>query len=428
LKDVAGDGKTSMPATEKPNASASRLRQKGRQIIRAVEGVPVLGSLFTDKSVRSGLFAFALTRAIVIFLFVVTMQIGFVYGPRPVGEFQEVTLTLHHIPFAQTMQAIARRADGNWYIGIATEGYERLPFEASTQHNWTFFPLYPLIVRLVSTVTGDPVLTGLALANIFLLLALILLHKTTLAFGYEEEDARRTVLYLAAFPTSYFFSLFMTESLFLLLVVASFYSARRERWWLAGVCGALASATRVSGILLLPVLAVLYWQQHGRQFKSNVLGLLIIPTGLLAFMVYLHSITGNAFAFKDVQVAWGRKPGLFIVPLLKYLVDPLRIVDGWDFKIINFLAAMLAFTCALLLLKRRQWALGLFTLACVILPLSSQLLQSLGRYVLVIFPVFMTLALMGRSPRVDRLVVALFFSLLTLMTILNAAHWNLAMS
>jgi hypothetical protein len=54
----------------------------------------------------------------------------------------------------------------------------------------------------------------------------------------------------------------MTESLFVLLTVASFYAAKREHWWAAGLIGLCASATRVTGVLLLPSLLVLSWQMY----------------------------------------------------------------------------------------------------------------------------------------------------------------------
>ena len=103
----------------------------------------------------------------------------------------------------------------------------------------------------------------------------------------------------------------LPESLFLLLTVASYYFAKSERWWLAGICGALASVTRTSGILLLPALAVLFWEtyrpalqlRNARTWRKEALALLLVPLGLFAFMIYLHFLTGNAFAFKGAMAA-----------------------------------------------------------------------------------------------------------------------------
>lgn len=417
-----------MPATEETGTFVSSIRRRCAKVRRAAEDAPLFGRILRDKSVRSALTTFALTRAMVFILFIATAHAALMNEPRTPSGLQEIEISLYKIPFARDLRALALRGDGGWYFGIAREGYEHRPFDASAQHNWAFFPLYPLLVRLVTTLTGDPLPTGVALSNLFLLLALCLLHKTTLAWGFDEADADRAILYIACYPMSYFFSLFMTESLFLLLTVWSFYAARRERWWLAGVLGALASATRLSGILLLPILLILYWQQHGKRLSRSVLWLFLIPSGLLAFTLYLYSITGNAFAFRDVQGAWARRPGLFLLPLYEYIKDPLNIAQSWDFRLMNFAAAMLVFVCAFILIKRREWSLGLYTLASVILPLSSSQLQSTARYSLVIFPVFIVLAVAGRTPRADRTILVLFVTLLSLMTVLFAAHFSLALS
>src|SRR5262249_49076247 len=158
-------------------------------------------------------------------------------------------------------------------------------------HNWAFFPLFPLLLRGAAKITGEYPLTGMALSNLFFFLALIVVYKSAAAFGYDGcGDA--TVFFIAAFPVSYFFSLAQTESLFLLLTAASLYAARRDYWWIAGACGALASATRLAGIFLLIPLAILWWQRtgealHGRNLRSrvNVLALVFMPGGLVAFMI-----------------------------------------------------------------------------------------------------------------------------------------------
>jgi hypothetical protein len=396
--------------------------------MKTAPGASVLRRVLRDRSVRSGLFAFSLTRALVFAVFVLATNFIMVAEPKLMGEFQEPVIVLHGRNIVQRLRPLAIRGDGGWYVGTAMRGYERRAFDATEQHNWAFFPLYPLSLRVAAAITGGYLLTGILLSNIFFLPALILSHKTALAFGLDEEGADRAVFYLAAFPTSYFFSLPQTESLFLLLTVGSFYAALRERWWLAGAVGALATATRFSGIFLLPALAVLYWQRHGFRPRSNVLGLLLVPLGLLSFMLYLRMITGNAFAFKDVLAAWGRTTGFFMRTLFEYVIHPRVVSESWNFRLLNFAAAVTALACGVVFAKRRQWSLSLYTLLSIIAPLSSLLLQSHARYVLTIFPVFMLLAEWGRSSLVDQTIRAIFIVLLGLMSALFATNFSIALS
>lgn len=143
--------------------------------------------------------------------------------------------------------------DGEHYLSIAQRGYQPLTY--------FFFPVYPLIVRLISSVFVDSfvgqAVTGLLVSHISILLALVGLWKL-LSLDYKKEIIQLTILLLLIFPTSFYFASFYTESVFLALVVWSLYFARKRRWLLASLLAGLASATRVTGIVLLPALFVEY--------------------------------------------------------------------------------------------------------------------------------------------------------------------------
>ena len=387
-----------------------------------------------DRSVRATLFAFTLSRVIVLVIFVLVGVMRTAPDESPGHTDTQISVT--HTPFARILRQEVATADVNWYLGIAERGYDQMPFNADVPRNWAFFPLFPLLWRLAARVTGEWVLTGMALSHLFFFVALFLLHRVCIQFGLSADDADRAVFFLAVFPTSYFFSLPLPESLFLMLTVASFYFAKRERWWLTGLCGALAASTRTSGILLLPALALLYWETYRptlqlrdlRTWRKDALALLLVPCGLLAFMVYLHFLTGNAFAFKGAMAAWGRKAGLFLDPLFEYLRQPGEIAAHWDFKLVNFLAVILALAGGVTLVRRRQYPLAVYALLSLLVALSSALLQSQARYAMVVFPVYMVLATWGRRPKVDQLIRAVFVAMFALMTALFAAHFTLALS
>ena len=422
------DENSTVPLEESSALRSDAIRERLSEMMRARFYRRALRRGWADATVRSALFAFTLTRVIIFTVFILTTHFELPIQPPSPDDYKNPNIVVHRESLRPRLAQLASYGDGGWYIGIVRNGYERRPFDDATQHNWAFFPLFPLLLRAASRITGGVALTGMALASFLFLLALILLHKTTVAFGYDEALADRSVFYLAAFPVSYFFSLPMTESLFLLLAVGSFYAARREAWWMAGVLGALCSATSAGGVLLLPVLFVLYWQQHRARLRADALKLLLIPLGLLSFMYYLDVITGDALAFKHVLVSWGRQYGFFLRPLFAFLRHPQEISISWDFRLLNFTVAVLALVCGIVLAKRREWAFSLYTLASVVVSLSSQTLQSQARFALVIFPIFIMLAGWGRSPRVDQMIRAAFIALLSLMSALFAAHFSIAMS
>lgn len=382
-----------------------------------------------ERSFRASIAAFAVTRLLIFALVILSAQFTLVH-PDPQSDYGSGSVNLHKTRVARILRERATRGDGNWYLSIAQLGYDPRPYSAERQANWAFFPAYPLLLRAVARLTGDMPVAGVLLSTLLLFPALFLLHRAALAFGSDAAAADRTVFYVAAFPVSYFFSLPLTESLFLLLTVGSFYAAKRERWLVAGLLGAVASATRVTGVLLFPALVLLYWETY-RTLKPrlNFLPLLLVPAGLLSFMFFLYRTTGNAFAFRDITVeAWGRRPQFFLRTLLSYLAHPLVVAEPWDFRLLNFLAAAAALACGLVLLKRRHWSLACYTLASTLVALSNALLHSQARYAMVVFPAFMVVAAAARTPRADQIIRTVFFILLTLMTILYSMHVDIAMA
>lgn len=381
-----------------------------------------------DGSVREAAVAFVLTRFVVFAVFIITGAASLDStapdfnrdDPHPRSSIrpQEVKKQLEHT---------LMRGDSGWYVEIARRGYDRAAFETTKQHNWVFFPLYPMVVRLAAGWTGEFLIWGALLSNGLFFLALILLHKLVTSLGDDKPTADRAVFYTAIFPVSYFFSLPMTESLFLCLNMASFLAAARGRWWLAGVCGGLSSAARVNGVLLVPVLALFYLQQTDRsKWRGDVLWLALVPVGLLTFMFFLWKITGNPLAFIDAQAAWQRKGGFFLLTLYEYIKSPLKVIEPWNFRALHFGAAILALGAAFFWARRKEWAFAVLTFLSILLPLSLGGLHSTTRYVAVIFPVFIALAVAGRELWVDRAICVVFLALFGLLTLCYALRFSFA--
>ncbi|MGZ3664262.1 MAG: mannosyltransferase family protein, partial [Ktedonobacterales bacterium] len=154
--------------------------------------------------------------------------------------------------------------DGDIYRNIASGGYREL-WQAA------FFPLYPLLEHVVALVTGgNTALAGVIIANVASLGAFGLL-RVLVERELGRSIARRTLLYMAIFPVSFFLVAAYAESLFLLLSVGAFLALRRERWMAAGLLIALATLTRPVGILLeLALLA--HYAETRREGLARALG------------------------------------------------------------------------------------------------------------------------------------------------------------
>ena len=382
-----------------------------------------------DRSIREAFFVFILTRSLIFFIFICAGQL--IVTSYPEIKAHDAFISFERVQVARKLREIMSHADVAHYGGLSHRGYRQAPFDVTNEHSqqYAFFPLHPMLLWVVRQFTDDVVLWGAAMCNLFFFVALVLLHKLTLAFGYGEAAAGRTVFYLAAFPASYFFSIPMTESLFVMLTVASFYAAKREHWWAAGVIGMFASATRVTGVLLLPALLVLSWQIYRSLQVKKILGLVLVPFGLFSYMFYSWWLSGDALAFKHAASAWGHQPSIFFLSsVFKWLMHPEPIAGPWNVYLFHVGSVLLCFVCIYILARRREWALAVYTAMSLVVPLSSGVLQSLERYTMGFFPMFIALGIVATSERCDQTIRFIFVFLLAIMTALYAAGFTNALA
>jgi hypothetical protein len=334
------------------------------------------------------------------------------------------------------------RWDSVWYLGIAHSGYGG-PSTA-------FFPLYPLLVRALAP-GGSPgalLVTSFVVSLAALAGALYLLHRLV-ALELGEGVARVAVPMLALFPGALWLGLPYSESLFLLLSVGAFYAARTGRWAWAGACAALASGTRSAGIVLVVPLLVLWWQSAPRRRVRDLVWIALAPAGLAAYSVYLAASLGDGFAYLHLQHVWFRSfAGPFgAVPDgavaawdgLRQLASGSRghiyfTVAGGDpfsvawhnLELFGFL--LLALVAVVGVVRRLPLAYGAYTVAALALPLSfpvlPQPLMSLPRFLGVLFPLFMWLALACPTPARRRVAMGLLAVGLGVYTARYATwHW-----
>jgi hypothetical protein len=342
------------------------------------------------------------------------------------ANWWEPKLVLTAPGFGDSLAGLARVYDASWYATIAERGYDAGPFDASAQHNWAFFPLHPLLWRAAARATGEFPLTGILLANLSFFFALIIVHRLTLTIGFDVLAADRAVLALALFPVSYFFALPWTESLFLLLSASCFLAALRERWWLAGSLAALAAITRISGLFLLPALAILLWQTRQRTSLTAWLALAIAPIAFGAFAFYLHAVTGDALAFVHIQGAFARPTH----PTSEAIEWALRrwdwIIEGWNFRWLNASAMLAGIAAAIWFAWKRQWALAVFLALGLAAPLNTATVMSGARYAIGLFPFAIALGAWTHRRHVEIALWTICAALLALMSALYAQGANFA--
>jgi Mannosyltransferase (PIG-V) len=297
---------------------------------------------------------------------------------------------------------IFARWDSQWYFNIAYDGYHYTP---GGRDAIGFFPAYPLLMRFVGRLIGrsqaDLYFGGVIISWTAFVIAMIGLYKLA-QLDVESSDARRAVLLATIFPFAYFFGVVYTESLFLAATVWAFYFFRTRRWLAGGLCGALATGTRVNGIMMWPALAWLVWRglaagkATGRDRLAAVVALLLVPAGIGLYSLYIYHLTGHFFEWKTTIELWGYYPGgnpwLSMVHLLRNLIARpiVYIATGPTarFDALNGIVALVFVVAVPLVWIRFGAAYGLYMAANLWLPLSSGLFEGLGRYCSVLFPFF----------------------------------------
>lgn len=194
--------------------------------------------------------------------------------------------------------------DGEWYQKIVTNGYDYLA--DGKQHSVAFFPLFPLIVKGVMALGLPFNVAGTFVNNIAFLGALLLIFHWVES-SYGNSAARWTVATLAWCPFSLYGTVTYTEGLFLLLSTAALRAYEKQQYGSVALWGAMASATRVTGAMLVPTFLLVAWRE-GRSVQAYLAGL-AASFGLLLFSGYCWLRFGDPLAFVNIQSAWGGSRG-----------------------------------------------------------------------------------------------------------------------
>lgn len=305
------------------------------------------------------------------------------------------------------------RADVLWYLRIAASGYRTDDLSAA------FFPLYPMLTRLVALGTGRHwLLAAYLVSNLAALAALVLLHRLT-ALELSEAHARRVVVYVCVFPTGFFLLAPYTESLFLALSVGALYAARRRRWPVAAVLGGLAAATRSPGVLLglaLATEALLQAREdpHGwRRLPGRLAAAATVGLGLVAYLGFWARYGGDWQRPLALQrVGWEREYAAPWTTLWHGMRMGLEQVGGYpgSYFVIDAVVVGLVMAAGVWVAVRTRPTYGVYLWTGAIFPLllmwPGRPFLSLPRLYLVLFPAYWALSRLAERWRAHDAIVA----------------------
>jgi hypothetical protein len=316
------------------------------------------------------------------------------------------TPRLHELGYGIDVWA---RWDSDFFLRIAEDGYDR--------SSAAFFPLYPALVGLLGrALLGHYVLAGVLISLAASLAGFWLLYRLAEP-RLGAAGARRSLLYLALFPMTVFLLAVYSEALFLLLALAAFALAERARFMGAGIATGLALLTRPFGLALLPAVMLVAWRSGDR--RRALAALAVAPALGALYPLLLWRQLDDPWAFAHAQDVWHRH--LSPVGPLGGIWNGIRVVVTGTAPAgsaplhatavnVEGLVSLVLFAALTVVAWRRFGApYGLFAALSLALPLSVPSerwpLLSLPRFGVVVFPFFLALAWVGRTPRAHALIL-----------------------
>lgn len=356
--------------------------------------------------------------------------------------------------------------DSEYYLSIAVGGYDdpKSPhltpqgiitvdsrnqisrsgssFDQSISVNYAFFPLYPLMIRILAfplqifglTPIATATLAGVIVSALGALLGMLALFDIAREI-LSEEGALRAAFYLIIFPTGFFLIQVYTEGLFVGFAFACLAMTKRKYWLAAAILGVAATMTRAVGVLLLIPMVIswvrtgewmeLEWMQifhQGITYRPLINGLLTISP-LIAFLIWRFSYLGLAFNY--IESNYFERGFLSLGYTFSDWSGAIRsILQGSNpqhtaYYLTEFLGFIIGiFTCVVML--KSQPEIGWYSLAVVLISWGSGPAQGIHRYILGAPAVFITLARWGQNPVFDRAWTILSLLLMGLLAMLFA--------
>lgn len=334
--------------------------------------------------------------------------------------------------------------DSEFYLSIALGGYHdrsvrKVVSPNDPLHqvslNAAFFPLYPMLMRIVSLplrLAGMEPLSAVTLAGVLISFlaslaaaaALYDLFRDTLG----DRGGKTAVFFFLIFPSALFLGQIYTEALFCAFAFASLALIRRRKLLFGAIAAVAAVWTRGVGVALAPVFLLTI--PEDLLLKKEKLSVREIIDRLAAFMIPLTAflvwrvIFGRDFTI--IHENFFSRGFLTINPSLERWRRAFGALFGDNpqtrvYYLLEFGSIGLAIGCSLAALKKAPLP-ALFGLGLVTLSVFSGVAQSQIRYMLPVPALYLIPALAaGRYPVFEKGWTILSLLLFALLTILYSA-------
>ena len=233
-------------------------------------------------------------------LLALAITVCYIVAALFIGYYSNLTIPGNSDPLARYSQEPATHLDfmsewdGPHYLAIASHGYSNNSLTA-------FFPLYPLLIRIVMIVVRSPLISALIVSWAALTGAVYFYIKIIRELISKNiNDIILGLFLFLFFPTGIFLAATYTESLFAFLGLGALFYGLKGRVLPAALFTAMATAAHPEGIFVIPLVALLLWEA-GVNVKKISLTALLGFSGIAGYICYLWIAKGRPLDFVAAQ-------------------------------------------------------------------------------------------------------------------------------
>ncbi len=300
--------------------------------------------------------------------------------------------------------------DGTWYRDLAGLGYDSPGLEGGVR----FFPLWPLLGRVLGAVGDRPDIALVIAANLLALVAGMLMHRVALQETDDPEISKHAVRIFSLFPSAFVLVLGYSEALFLTLALGFVLCARARNWWATALLGFLAGLTRpVGGLLALP--ATVRAVRGDRRSPMAWLAVASAPLGTLTFLVWAERTQGGWRVPIDAQEELRGSVHEPITRIIGALIDGAAGDPG---ELLHGGAAVILVFLLVVAVRKLSLDLWVYAVPSTILLFAAENLNSMERYALAVFPLVIAAGIVSHRSLLRRWLPTASAVALTVLTVL----------
>ncbi len=296
-----------------------------------------------------------------------------------------------------------KKADAGWYSKIFEEGYPAFTHRDSiglrnegnsVQSAWAFFPGYPYAIKATATIFQTGFNTAALILEVLFSTAFFIILFIFLQNQFSPQVSFTIVLLMMSFPFHFFYSMFYSEAIFMLLMIGAMLLIEKKNFIAAALCLGLMVMVRSTGLMMLVVIFFYSMNEDGKnsfmqiakalltdrkQWTKNILLFSVPVIAFAGWCFYQWKITGYWNAFSIAQEGWYHT--------IRFPLFSLFRGGDWQNQFLSWYTVFFLLT-GILVFKKLLLYEKIWVMAGLLFPLCFGSVISMPRYISIILPLF----------------------------------------